>query len=64
MSVTETEEKPVNVTDTTSSDAASAGSSPAEDSSEKKTRTTAAKKKLPLKRKEPWQKKNQKGSAE
>ena len=44
MSVTETEEKPVNVTDTTSSDAASAGSSPAEDSSEKKTRTTARKK--------------------
>lgn len=44
MSVTETEEKPVNVTDTTSSDAASAGGSPAEDSSEKKTRTTARKK--------------------
>lgn len=44
MSVTETEEKPVNVTDTTSSDTASAGSSPAEDSSEKKTRTTARKK--------------------
>ena len=47
MSVTETEEKPVNVTDTTSSDAASAGSSPAEDSSEKKTRTTARKKASP-----------------
>lgn len=44
MSVTETEEKPVNVTDTTSSDAASAGGSPAEDSSEKKTHTTARKK--------------------
>lgn len=44
MSVTETEEKPVNVTDTTSSDAASAGSSPAEDSSKKKTRTTVRKK--------------------
>lgn len=44
MSVTETEEKPVNITDTTSSDAASAGGSPAEDSSEKKTRTTARKK--------------------